>query len=359
MQKTALADVAKVLAYILGAFVLAALISSPLYEIGKGFAAVVLTKDTADELKWLAQKAQDAEFTRYFKRALMLAAVILLFPLIYSLRLRTDPRKFRDTRWSIYLPPEAIAPAMGQPLQSPRWGILQLLTGFLLASGLFLAMSWLLFYFNWFNWSTPLTRDSALYFVKKAITPAIAASVIEELLFRGALLGIFLRAFRPTFAIISLSFLFAAVHFLQPPSGAQVSDPTSIIAGFEMLQLIGARFLEPQALLYEFAALFLVGLILGYARYRTASLWLPIGLHAGWVFTLKMFKGLAARRPDLPAEFDIYMGHKVTEGIVPLVTLAITGAFVAFYVQRLYPKQANTCEETANIDSQKPPKPEK
>lgn len=337
VQKTALADVAKVLAYIVGSFILAALISAPLYEMGKGFADVALNKDTADELKWLAQKAEDAEFTRYFKRALMLAAVILLFPLIYALRLRSDPRKLGNTPWSIYLPPEAIAPAYGQPLQKPRWGILQLLTGFLLTSGLFLIMVWFLFYLNWFNWTAPPTKDAVLAASKKAITPAFFASLIEEILFRGALLGIFLRAFRPSIAIISLSFLFAAVHFLQPPSGAQVTDPTSIKAGFEMLRLIGERFLQPQLVLYEFVALFIVGLILAYSRFGTASLWLPIGLHAGWVFSLKMFNRLAERRSDLPKEYDLYMGHKMTEGLMPLGTLVITAGIIAIYIRGLHP----------------------
>ena len=35
--------------------------------------------------------------------------------------------------------------------------------------------------------------------------------------------------------------------------------------------------------------LFAVGLILGYSRLKTKSLWLGIGLHAGWVFGIKFF----------------------------------------------------------------------
>lgn len=337
MQKSALADVAKVLAYIVGAFILAALISSPLYEIGKNFADATLKKDAADELKWLAQKAHDAEFTRYFKRALMIAALLLLYPLIRSLRVHDDSQKIGDAPSVTPLLPEARSSNIGQPLQKPRWGALQLFTGFSLAFGIFLTMSWFLFSLDWFNWRTPPTGGSVLQAAKKATIPAVAASLIEEFLFRGALLTIFLRAFRPTFAITSLSFIFAAVHFLQPPTGAQVTDPTSVKAGFEMLQLIGARLLEPQALLYEFSALFLVGLILGYARFKTASLWLPIGLHAGWVFSLKMFKTLTSRCPDLPSEVDIYMGHKITEGIIPLAALTVTGLIVAIYARILKP----------------------
>ncbi|MGJ8696450.1 MAG: CPBP family intramembrane glutamic endopeptidase [Verrucomicrobiaceae bacterium] len=337
MRRSALGDVIKIVAYFVGAFVLAALITPPLYEIGKGFADVALEKDTADELKWLAGKAEKAEFDTYFKRALMLSAVLLLFPLISSLRMKMNPRKLQNTPWSVYLPQSSIASAQGQPLRNPRFGILQLLTGFLLGAGFFLALAWFLFHLNWFSWAKAPDKELLTLVGEKAIKPAIIVSIVEEVVFRGALLGIFLRAFRPGFAIISLSLLFAALHFLQPPDGATVSDPTSMKAGFEMLSLIGQRFMAPQAMLYEFASLFLVGLILGIARYGTASLWLPIGLHASWVFALKAFGNLTLRRPDLPQEFDIYIGRNLKEGILPLVTLAITGIVIALYIRFLRP----------------------
>ena len=48
-------------------------------------------------------------------------------------------------------------------------------------------------------------------------TGSTVHSLIEEFIFRGALLGIFLRSFRPFWAILLLSILFSALHFLQPP----------------------------------------------------------------------------------------------------------------------------------------------
>jgi len=342
VRLSALGDVAKIVAFVLGSFLLAALISPPLYEMGKGFAEVVLKKDTADELTWLAGKAKKAEFDVYFKRALMLSAVILIFPLIFSLRLRMDPKRLRDTPWSVYLPSSAMVQTMGQPLARVRFGFLQSIVGFLLATGLFLAMAAVLFSLNWFHWKVPPTSEQVTALLPKAAKPAFFASVIEEIVFRGALLGVFLRAFRPWVAIVSLSFLFAAVHFLQPPDGAVVSDPTSAKAGFEMLRLIALRFLDPQAMLYEFASLFLIGIILAYARFGTASLWLPIGLHAGWVFGFKLFNKMAQRRSDLPKDFDVYMGHDLKEGILPLIALTITGILVAFYVRMIRPSPPET-----------------
>lgn len=345
MRISALGDVAKIVGFVLGSFLLAALISPPLYEMGKGFAEVALKKDTADEITWLAGKAKKAEFDMYFKRALMLSAVVLLFPLIFSLRLRMNPKRLRDTPWSIYLTPAAVAHTSGQPLRRIRFGFLQALVGFLLASGIFLGMGWLLFNLNWFQWKVPPTSDQVVALLPKAAKPAFFASLIEELVFRGVLLGVFLRAFRPWFAITSLSFLFAAVHFLQPPDGVVITDPSSAKAGFEMLRLIGMRFLDPQAMLYEFASLFVVGIILALARYGTASLWLPIGLHAGWVFSLKLFNKLALRRPDLPEQFDLYIGQDLKEGIIPLVALTITGILVVIYARMVRPRPSQESEE--------------
>ncbi|MDB4418833.1 hypothetical protein N9275_00645, partial [bacterium] len=61
MRLSALGDVAKIVAFVVGSFLLAALISPPLYEMGKGFAEVALKKDTTDELTWLAGKAKRNE----------------------------------------------------------------------------------------------------------------------------------------------------------------------------------------------------------------------------------------------------------------------------------------------------------
>ena len=54
----ALADVLKVILYVVASFALAAVISPYLYELGKGFAHVTLSKDTADEVNWLAERLE-------------------------------------------------------------------------------------------------------------------------------------------------------------------------------------------------------------------------------------------------------------------------------------------------------------
>lgn len=334
MRFAALADVLKVILYVVASFVLAAAISPYLFEIGKGFANVALSKDTADEVNWLAQKAGKADFNTYFKRSLLLSAIICLVPLFYSLDLRRHPRKRQKNPWSVGLPPNSIPSKMGQPLAKSKLGILHTLAGFCITTGFFFLMGWFLLKLNWFTWQSDITRS----LVFSSLGPALAVSLIEEFFFRGALLGIFLRAFRPGLAITFLSLLFASAHFLTPPGDAFVTDPRSSTAGFEMLVLVGQKFQQPLTILHSFVSLFLIGVILGVARYTTASLWLPIGLHAGWVFSSKLFARIADRRSDFPDEFNLYMGDKMTEGLIPLGAIIMTGIVTAAYLRIIRPK---------------------
>ena len=55
------------------------------------------------------------------------------------------------------------------------------------------------------------------------------------------------------------------------------------------------QFADPGLVLAGFATLFVIGAILAYARLRTKSLWLPIGLHGGWIFASIIFNRIAHR----------------------------------------------------------------
>jgi len=337
-------DVTKLLLYVISCFLLAALLTPWIYNAGMFLAELTTTSNTNPLFDWLGKKASNAEYPTFFKRALLLSALLLLAPLLFALRMSGHPAPLRKSPWTVYLPPRTVAYKEGQPLRNPPFGWIQLLTGFLLAGGLLFAMGLLLVFVGWFQWDEPISWSKAL---KKSIPPALSASLVEELIFRGALLGIFLRTFRPFWAIVLLSLLFAGLHFLQPPDNIAVFvrspgplpegqvfiDPESGAASFELLKLIALRFTNPLPVLYEFAALTAVGLILAYARVATSSLWLPIGLHAGWVFAFKLFNRLADRNSDLDSQYDLYIGHDLKEGLVPLVTLLITAILVHFFIR--------------------------
>lgn len=87
-----------------------------------------------------------------------------------------------------------------------------------------------------------------------------AGSAAEEILFRGYGLQILMAAAGPFAAIIPVGVLFALMH---------TANPNVVWLG--IVNTAG------------------FGILFGYAYYRTRDLWLPIGLHFGWNFTLPLF----------------------------------------------------------------------
>jgi hypothetical protein len=108
------------------------------------------------------------------------------------------------------------------------------------------------------------------------------------------------------------------VHFLK---GSE-REPTIVTwtSGFQSIGDAFAGFDYPMIVLAAFATLFLIGCILADARVLTHSLWLPIGLHAGWIFASGTFSWLARRKIDaLP-----WLGKNLLVGILPLCLAAVT-----------------------------------
>ena len=154
------------------------------------------------------------------------------------------------------------------------------------------------------------------------------AGIIEEWLFRGLLLGVWLRIAKPMSALLSVSFIFAVVHFLQPPADYPIANSSSPFAGFQLLGGILQHFLDPRFIAAELALLFVLGIVLGSNRLRTGSLCVPIGLHAGFVFAFKSFNLLydnadTALRP-------LWIGESLRSGLLPLATLILAGAICRF-----------------------------
>ena len=93
------------------------------------------------------------------------------------------------------------------------------------------------------------------------VTLALAAgSAAEELMFRGYALQILIAAAGPFAAIIPVGVLFGYLHSFNPN-----------VLWLGIVNTAG------------------FGILFGYAFYRSRDLWLPIGLHFGWNFTLPLF----------------------------------------------------------------------
>jgi uncharacterized protein len=305
--------------WVLASLVLAALISPWIYQAGKALGARTLVEDLPGVLAWLGAAALRSGFSRFFDRSLLLSALLLLPLLLWRVRL---------LRRRHGVPAEL---PLARTPWSRRWRYF--FTGLVIAAGLLWALGMSLEWAGAFE-----SRDRLISwgkFLRKAVLPAVGASLLEEWLFRGLLLGLWLRFAKPLAACIGTSLLFAFVHFLKPADGTELADPAAFDAGFRLLGRILLNFTDPRFFAGDFATLFVVGMILALARVRTGGLAFSIGLHAGWILAFKGFNLLydsslsSALRPW-------GVGDSLRSGLLPLLTLLLTGLVCHLALRRMH-----------------------
>jgi len=304
--------------WVLGSLLLAALISPWIYQAGKALGERTLVEDLPGLLEWLGAAAQRSEFPRFFDRSLLLSALLLLPVLFWRVRVLRRNQG-----------PQVLIPSERTPW-SRRW--LYFFTGLLIAAGLLWALGVSMEMAGAFERRERLTSWGK--FLRKAVLPAAGASLIEEWLFRGLLLGLWLRFAKPLAACIGTSLVFAFVHFLKPPGGAELADPAALDAGFRLLGQILLNFTDPRFFVGDFATLFVVGMILAMARVRSGGLAFSIGLHAGWILAFKGFNLLY----DSTASSALHpwgVGDSLRSGLLPLATLVLTGLLCHLALRRM------------------------
>lgn len=289
----------KLLLYLLAVMLGGALLSVPLFHLGKaahGWLSASSLHD-AGPVRWLLAEIERAQFTRYFNRAVLVCAILFIWPFMRWVRLE-----------------RTLLPAWGPFGRGVRqWG-----AGFFLAAGLLLALGFIFLKMGAYE----LRPDPRWWKLGEPVTAALGAGLVEEFFFRGLLLGLLLRSMKEPRALLALTFVFALVHFLKPPEGWQISDAAvTWSSGFLVLKQIAAGFGDVHFLLAEFATLFAVGWVLAKARMQTGALWAGMGLHGGWVFGLKYFSALTTYSGHwLP-----WIGANLKVGLMPLCTVLLTG----------------------------------
>ena len=275
-------DAARLAAYFIAIIVIGALLAPILFWSVQTLAAHGV-------LPFLAKY----DFNTFFHRAILIAAVFLLWPLLRV----SNVRGLADL---------GLAP-------NPQWardvgfGVLLSVIPLLFCAALLIA-SHVYSFRHVFIWPR----------IGKVLLAAISVPFIEETFFRGIVLGILLRTRRKLLSVVAVSVLFAAVHFLK---GSEW-EPAIVTwtSGFQSIGDAFAGFGDAMMVLGAFATLFLIGCILADARVLTRSLWLPIGLHAGWIFASGTFSWLArGRMVALP-----WIGKNLLVGVIPLVLAAVT-----------------------------------
>lgn len=133
---------------------------------------------------------------------------------------------------------------------------------------------------------TGQTMPSILGHLLNATMAAILVAFVEELFFRGVVLGALRKQFSWISALLVSSAIYALLHFL-----ARVEAPPDVtwLSGLALLPHKLRGFGDINQLIPAFFNLLLAGIMLGLAYQRTGSLWFSFGLHAGWIFWLKTY----------------------------------------------------------------------
>jgi membrane protease YdiL (CAAX protease family) len=276
-----LKDAAKLFAYFFAVVIGGALLAPPLFWGAHRFSPFFAKYD----------------FESFFHRALLICALAFLWPLLRSLRLLS----LRDLQ-----------------VEKNRHALRDIVAGILLAAIPLLVGAVVLIATRIF-----LLKNAVPWSALGAVlAAAIVVPLIEELFFRGLLFGILLRSLRPVVAILTTSAFFAIVHFLKAPD--RPNQSVTWLSGFHSIANSFVQFADPMMVLAVFTTLFLIGWILADARLRTRSLFLPIGLHSGWIFVAGVV-GKVTKRETIILP---WLGTNLLTGLLPLALGLITWALM-------------------------------
>lgn len=131
----------------------------------------------------------------------------------------------------------------------------------------------------------------------KILFGALLIGIIEECFFRVLVLNALRRKFSTVTAVIACSLLYAVVHFIAPIKSWSY-ETFSWDIGLVYLGKVFEQFFHP-SVPSSFFGLVLVGIILSMVIIKFKSLYLCIGLHAGWVISVKGIKLLGEFNPAL------------------------------------------------------------
>jgi uncharacterized protein len=286
-----LKDVAKLAAYFVATIVVGALLAPILFWSAQSLAAHGIFSSLARY-----------DFEAFFHRALLVAAVIFLWPLlrVSNIRRIADLDLAPNSNWTRDFFTGAAISAV--PL---------LCCGALLISV-----------------HVYLLRHSVAWpRFGRVLVASLTVPFIEETFFRGIVLGVLLRTGRKYVAISVVSAIFAVVHFLKAPE--RTSEIVTWTSGFSSIAHAFDGMGDPMLLASALATLFLIAWILADARVLTHSLWLSIGLHAGWIFSSGAF-GRLARQQTLGFP---WIGQSMLVGIIPLGVAALTWALMRIWLK--------------------------
>lgn len=169
---------------------------------------------------------------------------------------------------------------------------------------------------------------SILNIVDQIVTALIAGliiALIEETLFRGAMLSAIKKHSSTMFAIAVTSLIYAAVHFIEPNLDYETNS-LHWASGFVLVKDALSSVANITYIADSFLALFLAGVLLALVRIRSHRIALCMGIHAGWVMAIKTFKSFTdsyaqSEYAFLSGSYDKVIGYLAAISIIVAIFL--------------------------------------
>ena len=291
MPNDARGDVLKVWLYAAVSVVLGAWISPLLYNAGKALAEISAHKVTNGIIERIGEICRAADFPTFYVVGILLVACLMFLP------------------WMEWAHARCADAFLG--IRRPWLACV----GFLTMTGL-LVIPGIALMFAGHSMHSP--AGGVFSMVLQILAAVIIPATVMEIFFRGIVMGVFLRAMRPAFALGMSAALFAIVLPLITAPGLNVADPEAAGIGFELLGKSIMRFADWKMIATTFVPLLMLGGVLGHARLRTASLGLPIGLQTGWLAA----NGLLDRLHQ--------NSGLLQQGFIPMAAIVLTAVMMRF-----------------------------
>ncbi|HZD40791.1 MAG TPA: CPBP family intramembrane glutamic endopeptidase, partial [Terriglobales bacterium] len=203
-------------------------------------------------------------FPRFFNRFFMICGIILFFAYRPLLKIKSPAQL-------------GLAP--------PTRAASDVAVGLCLALGSALILGFVMSAAKVYEPFFRLSLSESLAEYIKAILTGFTVGFLEEIFFRGIIFRGLLEDWKPLPAFIGANLFYSALHFIKPGEQYFLSgiEPW---AGFRHLFSTFAPFLEPAEIAPGMIGLLIIGIVLSYAFFRTGTLYLAVGLHAGWIISI-------------------------------------------------------------------------
>jgi membrane protease YdiL (CAAX protease family) len=245
-------------------------------------------------------------FSRFFNRFFMISGILLFFACRSLLKIESPAQ--------LGLVPRT---------QAAR----DVVKGLVLALGSMIALGATMSFAGVYQPFFRLSLSESVEECVKAILAGFTVGVLEEIFFRGMIFRGLLEDWKPLPAFLVANLFYSALHFVKPGERYFLTgiEPW---AGFRHLFSTFAPFLEPAEIAPGLIGLLLIGIVLSYAFARTGTLYLSIGLHAGWVIAIKTVRVFGDYRAEDLGWLFGSNDPKIVSGVVTWAGIILVGLAV-------------------------------